>query len=61
MLQGHPRYITSHLLPVIVAIGVQGGEVLRAQPKNTRHLCYGLLFAVLLVLQVLVDLKKATL
>jgi len=58
MGQYHIRYITSHLLPVISAIGVMGGDVLNTPSYSRKYLHYGLLLLGFLVVQVLIEIQK---
>jgi hypothetical protein len=59
MLQVHVRYNTSHVLPILMAVGAHGADTLRNHDPSVRRMLYVLLLGVFLCAQVLIDLIKA--
>ncbi len=59
MLQMHGRYVVSHLLPVIAAIGASGWMVLKGKDAVRRITYHWSVFAVFLMLQFLIDIVRA--
>jgi hypothetical protein len=53
------RYLISHLLPVLIAIGVIGGQALESWPAFWRHAARALVIAALLAVQVMILTLKA--